>query len=345
MRVTIFRSILFLAVIAVPLSAQKTGIAKYAGEFMAGGFGGRAAAMGGAYVAVGNDVTSAYWNPAGIMSMQYPEIGLMYEQRFGGLLNYNYGGVAWPFSPKYTLAFSVTRMGIDDIPDTRNALIDLNGNGILDPGERLDASRIRSFSSSDWVGYLTYAFRAHQQLNVGVNMKLVLRSMADGSAYGVGFDVGAQYRVSEKFLLGANLQDVTTTLIAWSTGTNDLVSPTAKIGAAYAFDVPGGVLMPAVDFDIMGENRQFASVAHVGPVSINPRAGLEYRFRDLFAIRGGFSDTQNFTVGAGVHLPKLYLDYAFGQNPMGAESFSTEATHRISVRLSLEEKKFFRDTK
>lgn len=103
--------------------------------------------------------------------------------------------------------------------------------------------------------------------------------------------------------------------------------------------------MPAVDFDIMGENRQFASVAHVGPVSINPRAGLEYRFRDLFAIRGGFSDTQNFTVGAGVHLPKLYLDYAFGQNPMGAESFSTEATHRISVRLSLEEKKFFRDTK
>lgn len=32
-------------------------------------------------------------------------------------------------------------MGIDDISDTRNALIDLNGNGILDPGERLIQAR------------------------------------------------------------------------------------------------------------------------------------------------------------------------------------------------------------
>ncbi|MBL0175546.1 MAG: PorV/PorQ family protein [Ignavibacteria bacterium] len=335
---------LVLCVSASPLGAQgRTGIGKYAGEFMASGLGGRALAMGGAYVAVANDVTGAYWNPASLMRMQYPEIGLMYEQRFGGLLNYNYGGVAWPFGTRNTLALTVTRSAVDDMDNTTNALMDLNGNGVIDDGERLDKSKITKFNTADWAMYMTYAFRGSDRLNLGVNLKLIMRTLADESAYGVGFDIGAQYAVTPQFFVGANLQDVTTTLIAWSTGTNDLVSPTAKIGAAYAFEVPGGTLMPAVDFDLMGENRQFASTAHVGPVSINPRAGLEYQFRNLFSIRGGFSDTQNFTVGAGVHLPKLFLDYAYGQSPLSSEM--KDASHRISLRISLEEKKFFRSTK
>ena len=72
------------------------------------------------------------------MRMEYPEIGLMHEQRFGGELSYNYGAVAWPFGPKNTVAFSITRVGIDNIPDTRNAWTDLNGNGQLDDNERLE---------------------------------------------------------------------------------------------------------------------------------------------------------------------------------------------------------------
>jgi hypothetical protein len=37
----------------------------------------------------------------------------------------------------------------------------------------------------------------------------------------------------ENLSVGANLQDATTTLVAWSTGRNELVSPTLKLGAAY----------------------------------------------------------------------------------------------------------------
>ena len=39
--------------------------AKYAGEFIATGVGARALAMGGSFVALSDDVTAAYWNPAG----------------------------------------------------------------------------------------------------------------------------------------------------------------------------------------------------------------------------------------------------------------------------------------
>ena len=331
---------LAILVLAFNPAQGQTEIAKYGGEFMATGFGGRALAMGGAHTALANDVTSAYWNPAGLMRMQYPEIGLMHEQRFGGLLSYNYGGVAWPFGSRSTVALSVTRLGVDDIPDTRNALIDLNGNGQLDDNERLDPSKVTMFSTADWVAYGTFAFKSSNALSVGVNLKFVHRAHHIESATGVGFDVGMQYKLSEQFLLGATVQDVTTTLMAWSTGRNELVSPTMKLGAAYQLEALGGTITPALDFDIMAENRQYASTFNVGAISVNPRAGLEYRYANVFAIRGGYSDTQDLTFGAGIHLPKLYLDYAFGQNDLFSEF--KDASHRISLRLVLEESKFAR---
>ena len=340
MRFTAVAAAFLLTVIAALPAHAQTEIAKYGGEFMATGFGGRALGMGGAGVDVAGDVTAAYWNPAGLMQMRYPEIGLMHEARFGGLLSSNYGGVAWPFGPKYTLALSVTRLGIDDLQDTRDALIDLNGNGQLDPNERLDPSKIRSFSTADWVAYLTYAFRSNERLALGVNLKLIARDLLDESAMGVGFDIGAQYRATDELFLGAAVQDVTTTLMAWSTGRNELVSPTLKIGAGYALGILGGTVTPALDFDVMFENRQFASAFHVGSVSVNPRAGLEYRYENLFALRGGYSDTQDLTFGAGIHLPKLYLDYAYGQNDLFSEF--ADASHRISLRVVLEEPKFER---
>lgn len=331
---------LAMIALAVPPAQAQTEIAKYGGEFMATGFGGRALAMGGAHTAIAGDVTAAYWNPAGLMRMEFPEIGLMHEQRFGGLLSYNYGGVAWPFGSRSTVALSVTRLGVDDIPDTRNALIDLNGNGQLDPNERLDPSKVTMFSTADWVAYATFAFKSTSDLSLGVNFKFVHRAHHIESATGVGFDVGAQYKATEQLFFGATVQDVTTTLMAWSTGRNELVSPTLKLGAAYQIDALGGTITPALDFDVMAEGREYASTFNVGPVSVNPRAGLEYRFQNLFAIRGGYSDTQDLTFGAGIHLPKLYLDYAFGQNDLFSEF--KDASHRISLRLVLEEKKFAR---
>jgi hypothetical protein len=333
-------SILLLAT-AGTAQAQNIGIGKYAGEWMATGIGSRALAMGGAYVAVANDVSGAYWNPASLMNTQYPELGLMHEQRFGGLLNFNYGGVAWPLSPRHTVALTVTRSGVDDIPDTRNALIDLNGNGQLDPGERLDYSKITSFSSADWAVYFSYATMFNPRMRAGVNLKLIQRSMGSNSAYGVGFDIGVLYDLTPQLRLGAAVQDVTTTLLAWDTGRNDLISPTLKIGGAYMWDILGGTVTPAMDFDIMFENRQYASTANLGPVSINPRLGIEYTYSKVVSVRAGMNDMKQLTFGAGFHLPKLYIDYAFGENPM-AESLMKESSHRISLRLVLEEKRFAR---
>lgn len=322
----------------------QTAVAKYAGEFLSFGVGGRTLGMGGAFVAVANDITAAYYNPAGLANLNYPQISLMHDERFGNLISYDYAAVAIPYGPDMTFALSATRLGIDGIPDTRNALYDANGDGILDiRSDRLDYSKIKEFSNQDWAFYLSFAKRQSEKFFYGANIKIISRSIAEYSAWGVGFDVGAFYSPFERFFVGANLQDATTTMVAWSTGRNELISPTLKLGAAYMLPFLGGTFTPALDFDVRFENRQFASNFNVGPVSFDHHLGLEYNFKNLFMIRGGYNDVKQFTVGAGVKLPKLNIDYTFAKFNVDKES-DLGNTHRISLILTLEEPRFLRSS-
>jgi hypothetical protein len=335
--------LIILLFISTTLQSQ-TVISKYAGEFMAIGVGGRALGMGGAFVAVANDVTSGYYNPAGLANINYPQLSLMHSEQFGNLVNYDYGAVAIPYTTDMSFGLSVMRLGVDGIPDTRNALYDANGDGIIDiKDDRLDYSKITEFSNQDWAFYLTFAKRQSENFYWGVNAKIIRRDLAEFGATGIGFDVGAYYVPMANLFLGANLQDATTTLVAWSTGRNELVSPTLKVGGAYKFvEILGGYIMPALDFDIRFENRRFASNFNIGPVSFDMHAGFEYNFKNIIAVRAGYNDVKQFTIGAGVKLPKLNIDYSFARFSQ-SETDRLPDSHRISLILTLEEPKFLRD--
>ncbi len=333
----------FLTLTFTQLNAQ-TVFGKYAGEFMAIGVGGRPLGMGGAFSAVANDITAAYYNPAGLAHLNYPQISLMHAEHFGDLVNYDYGSVAIPYGNDLSFGVTAVRLGVDGIPDTRKALYDANGDGIVDinQGDRLDYSKISEFSNQDWVFYLTFAKRQTDKFYWGANIKIIRRDIAEFGATGIGFDVGALYTPVENLFVGANIQDVTTTLVAWNTGRNELVSPTAKIGAAYMLNILGGIITTAVDFDVRFENRRSSAYGNLGPVSFDTHAGLEYTFKNLFSIRGGYNDVKQFTVGAGVKLPKLNIDYSFARFSY-AELDRLPDTHRISLILTLEEPRFLRE--
>jgi hypothetical protein len=324
-----------------PRAMAATGVAKYAGEFISLGVGGRALGLGGAYVALANDVTAGYWNPAGLGRIMYPQMTLMHDERFGSLVNYDYGAVALPLGAQASLGVSLVRLGIDDIPDTRNAGVDINGNLTYDPAQfsRVDPNRVTYFNAADWALYVTYAQSTAENFSYGANVKLIRRELGDHSATGIGFDVGVWYAPFDNLLLGANVQDVTTTFVAWDTGTNELISPTMKVGSAYLIEALGGRFAPAVDFDIRFENRQSASMAHVGPVSIDLHTGLEYQFKDLVALRVGYNEIKQLTLGAGVHLPKLNIDYSFMKFD---RTDQLGDTHRISMMFTLESERYKR---
>lgn len=339
------KSIFFLSFIFLlfsSLSAQ-TVVGKYAGEFLAIGVGGRALGMGGAHTAIVNDVTAGYWNPAGLARIDYPQVALMHEEHFGDLVNYNYAAAAIPYGKDMSFGLSVIRLGVDGIPDTRDALYDANGDGFLDINtDRLDYSKITEFSNTDWAFYLSFAKRQSDNFYWGANVKIIRRDLAEYSATGVGFDVGAVYMPTEDLYLGATVQDVTTTLVAWSTGRNELISPTAKVGVAYAFHILGGRVLPVLDLDIRFEGRDYASYFNIGPVSFDSHFGVEYTYDNLFSVRAGYNDVKQFTIGAGIKLPKLYIDYSFARMSQ-SETERLPDTHRISLMLSLEEPKFMRD--
>ncbi len=348
-------SVILWCVCAASASAGDTYVAKYAGEFMAIGVGGRALGLGGAYVALANDVTSGYWNPAGLARITYPEFSLMHDAQFGSLENYDYAAIAFPYGSNDTtgttvadqdgtsrpvvnynasaFGISVMRLGIDGIPDTR--ALD-NGGGVF---TNLDYSQITFFNSADWAVYFSYAKQYSEQLFYGANLKLIYRDLGDFHATGIGFDLGGIYQANQNFSLGANVQDITTTLIAWNDGTNELISPTLKVGGAYLFEIFGGRLGPSIDTDIMFEGRKFSATAYLGPVSFDPHGGVEFDYKKTVAIRVGYDDTKNLTLGAGIHLRKLDIDYAFakfnGDDQLGN-------SHRISLRFIIQEDKYKR---
>jgi hypothetical protein len=335
----ILKRILIVLVIVQGVSAQQ--IAKYAGEFLSIGVGGRALGLGGAYAALANDASAAYWNPAALARINYPEFMLMHDERFGGIVNYDFGAVAIPYGTNTTLAVSLMRLGVYGIPDSRNALVDRNQNGILDSSDFIDPSKITYFNSADWALYFTYSKRVSNNLTYGINLKILRRGLEVASATGIGFDIGILYSPRENWFVAANVQDVTTTLLAWTTGTNELISPTLKLGTAYFIDLFQGRFAPTIDMDVRFENRQFASIAHLGPISFDPHMGLEFDYKNTVALRIGYNDVKQLTLGAGLHLRKLDIDYSFAR--FGKENDLGD-THRISLRLILQEVRFARAT-
>jgi hypothetical protein len=197
---------------------------------------------------------------------------------------------------------------------------------------------VRTVNDAEWAFYLSYAKISTPNFAWGVNVKSVAKTVGDNSAYGLGFDVGVRYKLRPNTIVAANLQDVTTTMLAWDTGRKEAITPTVKVGTAYFLSLPfiSSKLIPAVDLDFRFENRKFASQMNLATISIDSHIGVEYCYRDRIALRVGVPDIGKFTAGAGIRLPQLNVDYAFlAHDELGD-------THRISLRLSIEEFRFAR---
>jgi len=310
---------------------------KYAGEFLATGVGARALGMGGAYVAIANDVTAGYWNPAGLARLNYPQVAGMYAERFAKLVNYNYGGLVFPADRKGSIALSVIRLGVDDIPVTALRRDDLELGAIYDGNQINTPYVVKTINDAEWAFLLSYAKRSSRRLAWGTNVKVVTKQVGDNSAWGLGFDVGLLYKLFRNMNIGVNLQDITTTLLAWDTGRKETITPTMKLGGAYFIDIPSikSRVIPALDLDLRFENRKTASQFSAGRFSFDSHFGVEYEFKRLVAVRLG-SDIGHFTAGAGIRLPRLNIDYAF----MSHDDLGD--THRISLLLSIREDRFKR---
>lgn len=357
-----------------PTTALCQRVAKYGADFLAGGVGARALGMGGAHVALSRNVNSGYWNPAGLSHTVYPEVAYMHAERFAGIVTFDYAGASFPVNATSTLGVSFFRSGVNDIKNTLNAW-DVERN---QPKPRPE-SHIQTFSAADMAFYVSYARQLGTRLAVGASAKIIRRSIGDfADAWGYSVDIGLQFR-ARRFLFGVNIQDASTMLQSWSvnesafaiqgvhpetgeqltfqdvfnqelpTGQTFLVLPVARLGSGMILPIgSNNSITTGIDLDIAFDGQQ-ANAIGTGGISFHPRAGAEFNFKNVVALRGGVNrvtrDDSGFhvtpSIGAGLQMWAFTVDYGFGD--FGGLSADLGYSHRISVLLSLERSSLMRD--
>lgn len=329
------RVLLVISVMLIALGVYSQA-PKYSNEFLAIGVGARSLGMANAQTGISNDVTSAYWNPAGLAHQSTDmQIGLMHNEYFAGIAKYDYAGFSMRLDTAATVGISFIRMGIDDIPNTIN-LYDNQGN--------INYNRITKFSAADYAFMFSYARKSKiKGLSYGGNVKLIYRQIGSfARAYGFGLDAGVQYRTG-KWLFGAMARDITSTFNAWTfdltqdmqdvfiaTGNEipenslEVTLPRLNLGAGRYFKISDNFSsIVALDFDVTFDGKRNTLIKS-DPISVDPKLGVEFGFKDIVFIRGGIRNIQEQTdfgsessislepnFGVGIRIKKMVsIDYA-----------------------------------
>jgi len=335
--------------------------AKYSNEFLSLGIGAKAFGMANATVAHIDDVTSGYWNPAGLsrLSNNY-ELGAMHAEYFTGIAKYDYLGGAMRIDSTQHIGASVLRFGVDNIPNTTE-LIDNQGN--------IDYDRISYFSAADYALIFSYSRNTPvKNLYYGGNAKIIHRNVGSfASAWGFGFDVGMQYRVN-KWQFGGMIRDVTTTFNAWTYNEEELeievkdstfnfapennielTLPKVTLGTAYHISIARNIeALFELNLNVLSDGRRHSLITSK-IFSADPRLGAEFNYSQLIYLRMGIGNIQktegingkqtlNYqpNIGVGIHYENIALDYSL--TDLGDQSIALYS-NIFSLRYSFDGEK------
>ena len=262
---------------AVDEEAAKSGVVSTLGA------GARAPGMGGAFVALADDASATYWNPAGLVQIKDRQICNMHSQ-LDLERDYDFLNIVSSLPAGDTWGVSWARLGIDGIP-----YYDIDGKPE------------GTFSYKDEVYFLSYGKSLSSNLSLGGNIKYYKQTLYTASAKGLGIDLGLLYKFPnipialDELSAGLLLQDITETKIKWkSTGEN----PTEKIPINIKLGVAAKLLEEKLTLALDYDQRT------------NLHAGCEYWLIDVLGVRAGIDDN-NFTCGASFKLQTYQIDYAY----------------------------------
>lgn len=291
-----------------------------AAPFLSIGQGARATALGSAFVAIADDQSSMYWNPAGVAHLT--GIGVIVDHtEWVADIQYEYLGVTIDLGSFGGLGLNFTGSNIGDMKVT--TVDQQDGTGEI-------------FGVSDLAFGVTYGLRLTDAFSIGFNPKFVYQKIWRMSASAVAVDIGIKYRTPFKGVtlgmaisnFGSKMQMLgNSSLVLYDpdpdgTGNNGRIPANLsteewslplnfRVGLAY--DVPmaeAGKLTLAVDASHPSDNYESVNV------------GGEYVFNEFIAIRGGYKSLflkdseESFALGFGVKQYVignllLKLDYAY----------------------------------
>lgn len=310
-------------------------------NFLKVGVGARAISLGGAYTALSNDLTSMFWNPAGLAQVDGINASVNYTQWFAGF-SHNFAAIVVPIG-NYRAGIGFTSFSSGQIPYT--TLENPAGNF--------------TYEVADMCITGSFAGKVTDQFSFGANIKYVQTAFARASSDGVAFDLGTQYNsnwkgISVGFALsnlgpqqrfsGQDLNLVNKIVDASNTAPVDmsLISTAYNLPLTFRAGMAADVMSIIDDSENTPKDAENKWVAAVDFVTLADAPemfsiGSEYLWNNLIAIRAGYQfghDVFGFAGGIGLNYSSGMfdgtLDYAI--SPANAQ---IGLINRISVAVAL----------
>lgn len=301
------------------LGEQRAGIST--AQFLKIGVGGRATAMGDAFIAIANDVSALYWNPAGLTQFSENQVMFAHNQWVVDI-NHDFIGAVYHLDDENTFGVSLTSLSMDEMKVTT---------------EYAPFGTGEYFGFSDLAIALSYSKKMTDQFSFGGTVRYIEESLDKLKMLGIMIDLGTYYWTG----LGSTRFAVTVTNFG-----NDLAPDGEVVLVGNRTNSEWQSFSPPTMFRIgfalepyeNDEHRVTTSIQlnHPNDNSENVSLGVEYVWHKMFFARGGYKinvDEQDFSFGAGVNIPvsiaNVSVDYAY------ANFTRLGSAHRFSITLGL----------
>ncbi len=347
------RFLLLLVLFAIPLHFAfpiwET-VPRYAGDFLKLGAGARALGMANSFIAVTDDPSVCYFNPAGLGTIQKKELFFLHSEQFGNLLNYDYLNFIMPLERVGGIGINLLRASVDGIKYTRD-LQKVSGTSIF---TQASIENISLFNFSDYALFFSIGRQWGTRFQAGGNLKTLLRYGRQGDylGAGIGLDLGFLYQPWAFCVLGFSARDISMTPVFWNSRDRDL--NTSAIQEWETTDKILPDLSAAVSLHHQWEQIQFLLTAQLedlaasqgvekSPYADHPHRyklwqepfkklktgaiGFEAGLEEVLFFRLGHNNIYPWTFGVGGKFFQyhLSLDYAFASHPELSNS------HRLSL--------------
>jgi hypothetical protein len=301
------------------LGDQRAGIST--AQFLKIGVGGRAAALGESFIAISDDASALYWNPAGLA--QFDKNQLIISHNIWVVdINHDFIGVVYHLDSDNSFGASLTAVTMDDMPVTTEFAPFGNGE---------------YFGFSDIAVSVSYARKMTQQFSFGGTVKYVEETLDKIKMRGVMIDLGTYYRTG----LGSTRFAVTVSNFGSELAPDgEVILVGNRTNSEWQSFAPPTIFRIGFAFEPYEneEHRVTTSIQlnHPNDNSENIVVGAEYGWHKMFFLRGGYKfnvDEQNYSFGLGLNVPislaEFTLDYAFTNfQRLGS-------AHRFSITLGL----------
>ena len=262
-------------------------------------------------------------NPA-LSSLYIDKIGLTHQSRIAGMVDSELISFNKNISDSGWVSIALLYEGINGIPDTRNALLDWGNdgifgtfdpgenNGILDEGERLDASRISYFSQKQF-GLFGAISKSYKGWKLGLGMKLLLHTLDDNYAFGTGINFGAFRTFKNGTSIGIVFYDTPSSGVLWNNGDIEITPSSFSVGAHHQFIIEKYevAINPVCRLDLLIKERTVDSQLLFDTVPIEFSGGIETIYKRKIFARVGIYHTGTIATGLGILWENITIDYAY----------------------------------